>query len=348
MPFQCLTPPQATLQATSNLPTATYGRITQQSAHDIPHWPGAPSTNNRSSQEQGNILRNASLVDPEGPIFSVPRCHTARNSPVSSNSDALHCGSPRGSSLQGSGPSGPLPSIRNQILESGDHSLGYFRLCYKRRSLRVDKNMGQSDMMSEEEEANDVEYSAQKKRPNSKRAGMRKPACGGLDSERDHVPLSRYDPSPTSRKKSRILDRPSIPRYAPIEAGLLEAFRHVQVQPNFREMISTTNDQGQTLAHLSILYGYPSLLSSLVDWRINLTIADVNGLTALHYAYMQGDLDSVRTLRSGGASELVMDSLGRTPLDMQPEGFGSSIDNDTKVSLELDLGVHPLCGDSDE
>ena len=117
-----------------------------------------------------------------------------------------------------------------------------------------------------------------------------------------------------------------IGREAPIETRLVEALRYLEVQPNVGEILSTTNDWGQTLAHLSILHAYPSLLSHLVDWHINLTIADVNGLTALHYAYMKGDMDSVRTLRRGGASETVMDTLGLTPLDLLPEGFGAKVE----------------------
>ena len=119
-----------------------------------------------------------------------------------------------------------------------------------------------------------------------------------------------------------------------IETDLVVALRSLQVQPNFREIVSTKNKWGQTLAHLSIFYDYPSLLRSLIDWRIDLTIADANGLTALHYAYMKGDLNSIRTLRRGGGSEIVMDNLGRTPLDLLPEGSGSvfDLDNDTKVT----------------
>src|SRR5258706_9054944 len=57
-----------------------------------------------------------------------------------------------------------------------------------------------------------------------------------------------------------------------------------QALPNFHEILSTTNDYNQTFAHLSILYDYPSLLARLIDWHIDLTITDVNGLTALHCA----------------------------------------------------------------
>jgi len=123
------------------------------------------------------------------------------------------------------------------------------------------------------------------------------------------------------------------PREDLIETGLVKGLSSLQVQSNFQEVVSTTNDWGQNLAHLSILHGYPSLLGHLVDWHIDLTIADANGLTALHYAYMKGDLDSVRILRGGGASESVVDKLGRTPLDLRPEDFGSVIDADAKVAV---------------
>jgi hypothetical protein len=107
------------------------------------------------------------------------------------------------------------------------------------------------------------------------------------------------------------------PREDSVETGLIEALSCLQTRSNFREIVSTTNNYNQTLAHLSILYGYPSLLSRLVDWCIDDTIADVNGLTALHYAYMKGDLDSVHMLRRGGASESATDKMGRVPSDLR-------------------------------
>jgi ankyrin repeat protein len=97
-------------------------------------------------------------------------------------------------------------------------------------------------------------------------------------------------------------------------------------------MISTTNDCNQTLAHISIFCDYPTLLSRLVDWRINLAITDVNGLTALHCAYMKGDSESVRNLRRGGASETATDTPGRAPSGLQPEGSESDTDFDAEVA----------------
>ena len=102
----------------------------------------------------------------------------------------------------------------------------------------------------------------------------------------------------------------------PIETGLVAALTHLQSQPEFLGVVSTTNNWGQTLAHISIIHGYPYLLSHLVDWHINLAIADANGLTALHYAYMKGDSESVQILRRGGASDSAVDKLGRKPRDL--------------------------------
>jgi ankyrin repeat protein len=126
----------------------------------------------------------------------------------------------------------------------------------------------------------------------------------------------------------------------PIESGMLHALSCIQARPNFREIVSTTNEYSQTLAHLVILYDYPSLLRHLVDWHIDLAISDVNGLTALHCAYMKGDLDSVRILRRGGAPEAAKDKLGRIPSDLQPEGFGRGFD--------IDAEAHPPGINNDE
>src|SRR5258708_3323768 len=128
----------------------------------------------------------------------------------------------------------------------------------------------------------------------------------------------------------------------------MEALSCLQQRPNFHEIVSTTNDYRQTLAHLSICYGFPSLLNLLVDWRIDLSIADVNGLTALHCAYMKGDLDSVRILRRGGASESATDNLGRTPSDLQSEELDWPIDMNAEIAAGLEPEDYPPDDDIDE
>ena len=111
----------------------------------------------------------------------------------------------------------------------------------------------------------------------------------------------------------------------------MRALNSIQARPNFREIVSTTNEYSQTLAHLAILYNYPSLLRHLVDWCIDLAISDVNGLTALHFAYLKGDLHTVRILQRGGAPEDARDKLGRIPSDLWPEGFDRDFDIDAEV-----------------
>ena len=131
----------------------------------------------------------------------------------------------------------------------------------------------------------------------------------------------------------------------------MEALSCLQARPNFHEIVSTTSDYHQSLAHLAIIYDYPSLLGRLVGWHIDLTIADVNGLTALHCAYLKGDPDCVRILRRGGASESATDKLGRIPSELQPEeleGFDSDIDSDVDLAAGLDADVHPEADDIDE
>jgi len=55
---------------------------------------------------------------------------------------------------------------------------------------------------------------------------------------------------------------------------------------------------------------------------------------------MKGDLPSVQILRRGGAPEAAKDKLGRTPSDLQPEGFGRDFD--------IDAEAHPPGNGNDE
>ena len=105
-----------------------------------------------------------------------------------------------------------------------------------------------------------------------------------------------------------------------IETSIIEALLSLREKPNFDDIVSTSNDSRQTLAHLSVLFGYIFLLRHLVDWRIDLTIADISGLTALHCAYLKEDRKSIRILLSAGASPSVEDKLGRVPRDLAPVG----------------------------
>ena len=136
----------------------------------------------------------------------------------------------------------------------------------------------------------------------------------------------RPEYTPTIQALLRILQGDHAPQPAgnsqkgQIELSLMNALLSLRENPNFIDIVSTTNNSSQTLAHLSILYGYISLLRHLVEWKIDLTVADISGLTALHCAYLKEDRESIRILLKGGASPSIEDKLGRCPKDMAPEG----------------------------
>jgi hypothetical protein len=106
-----------------------------------------------------------------------------------------------------------------------------------------------------------------------------------------------------------------------IEAGEMEKLTlrflaSLADSPNWENTVSLVNEHHQTLAHLAVLFRYTTLLEKVAQWGINVDVQDVNGFTALHCAYMCGDLDSVRILRSYGAHEDIQDTLSRRPVDM--------------------------------
>ena len=124
-----------------------------------------------------------------------------------------------------------------------------------------------------------------------------------------------------------------------IQSSLINALVSLRETPDFDKIISTANDSNQTLAHLSTLYGYISLLRHLVEWGIDVAIADIRGLTALHCAYLKEDRESIRVLLRAGASSSIEDKLGRCPRDLVPEGPGLE-----ERLAELDLEVAMCSG----
>ena len=86
--------------------------------------------------------------------------------------------------------------------------------------------------------------------------------------------------------------------------------------PQWSNDLSFADGIRQTIAHLCVLSGYTRLLTKVVDWGIDLDLQDVNGLTALHFAYLREDWDCVQILKEAGADEYIEDNLGRTPRGM--------------------------------
>lgn len=133
-----------------------------------------------------------------------------------------------------------------------------------------------------------------------------------------------------------------------VESSVIQALLSLYTQPNFQHVVSISNDYSQTLAHLSVLYGFKSLLKHLIDWNIELEVADNNGLTALHCAYLAGDKQSILLLRRGGASTSTHDKLGRVPVDLWPGGPGSASEVEAEIAADLDYCPLVTQNDADE
>jgi hypothetical protein len=126
--------------------------------------------------------------------------------------------------------------------------------------------------------------------------------------------------SPTDRELIHRATQPGS-QFFSIDAGELEGWtlRFLALladKPSWENTVSLTNEHHQTLAHLAVLFRYTTLLKKVTQWGIDVDVQDVNGFTALHYAYLCGDLDSVGILKGNGADEDIQDNLGRRPLDM--------------------------------
>ena len=101
-----------------------------------------------------------------------------------------------------------------------------------------------------------------------------------------------------------------------MESWTLQFLSSLANSPGWEDTISLMNEHHQTLAHLAVIFRYTALLKKVTQWGIDVDVQDVNGFTALHCAYLCGDLDSVRVLKGYGADEDIEDTLGRRPLDM--------------------------------
>ena len=88
--------------------------------------------------------------------------------------------------------------------------------------------------------------------------------------------------------------------------------------PDWKQIVSTRNGFGQTLAHISIALGYFRLLQHLFGWQIDLTLVDDMGSTALHYAYLFKQEECANFLIHSGVDQFILDDLGRSPSDLDP------------------------------
>ena len=117
--------------------------------------------------------------------------------------------------------------------------------------------------------------------------------------------------------------------------------------PDWKEIISTCNDYGQTLAHIAVTLGYTQLLQYLFRWKIDLNAVDSTGLSALHYAYLFKQEECARILIDSGVNRFILDDLGRSPADLGPSleiKLRSVMDMDSDSSA---VGAPPIKCDTE-
>ena len=133
----------------------------------------------------------------------------------------------------------------------------------------------------------------------------------------------------------------------PEDVNLEEVFifflRTYSAHPNWTQIISSCNDYGQTMAHLSATLGQLRLLRHLFIWGINLNAMDNAGLTALHYAYLFKQEDCAKFLIQSGVNQFILDDLGRSPSDLDP-----SLEVRFHSDMDTDSDSHPDAASPDE
>lgn len=101
----------------------------------------------------------------------------------------------------------------------------------------------------------------------------------------------------------------------------LDSHSDVELSSSPVELRSKT---GQTLLHLACLLNFPSLAEFLIQREIDINAQDINGCTALHFAFIGAAECCARVVVNAGADVAVVDKMGRAISEVAPEGFFSS------------------------
>ena len=102
--------------------------------------------------------------------------------------------------------------------------------------------------------------------------------------------------------------------------------------PNWKQIVSSRNEYGQTMAHICVTLGYFRLLQHLCTWEIDINAVDQMGSTALHYAYLFQQEKCVKVLIHSGVDQFILDDLGRSPSDLDP-----SLEVRARPNMDMDM-----------
>lgn len=117
------------------------------------------------------------------------------------------------------------------------------------------------------------------------------------------------------------------PDHGQIEEIAIQILTSYSTYDDWKKDVSCPNEYGQTLAHLAVTLGYIRLLEQLISWEIDLSVGDLTGATALHFAYLYEHPECVSLLTRSGANQQIRGELGRKAYAMTwPDDSGASVE----------------------
>lgn len=149
------------------------------------------------------------------------------------------------------------------------------------------------------------------------------------------VQQDRKNLEPDVSKGSQCLDHV---QFEEIAIQILSSYSMMHC--DWRNAVSCPNEFGQTLAHLAVTLGYSRLLARLISWKIDLSVRDATGATALHFACLFDRPDCASLLIQNETDQQIYDdSFNGTrnqSFDLASEHIGCATDREETPRAERD------------
>jgi hypothetical protein len=131
------------------------------------------------------------------------------------------------------------------------------------------------------------------------------------------------NPEPDVNKGLQSLDHD---QFEEIAIQILDSYSMLR---DWGKAVSRPNEYGQTLAHLTVSLGYTRLLEQLISWKIDLSVRDATGVTALHFARLFDRPDCVSLLTRNGADQQI-----RCEPDQSGVSFNGTLNQSSDLASE--------------
>jgi len=92
-----------------------------------------------------------------------------------------------------------------------------------------------------------------------------------------------------------------------LEEAAIQILNSCSMHRNWRNAVSCPNEFGQTLAHFAVTLGYTRLLAQLISWKIDLSVRDTTGASALNFACLFDRPDCAALLIRNAADQQIYD-----------------------------------------